>query len=488
MAQFEDFKGANEYLKNKTASKVIKDITPSSTLHSIGRDTGNLQPNYTSLLNEAAYSVQTASNTVVSKIKSILNIGSKKVGHHNELPWTQRLGVDWSPLSPLTLDSSYFRDYKEVIKSLPKEHGSKIFERRDGGIDKSTGSEIADHGKNNWLNWLKEKYETRDIVGNIPIDKISPAHIQWTTGETENQYEEVYYINKNNFQTYRQKNGLGHQALAGISGGLIRSFNSEWVKGVDPSSPNSLMIKEVTQSPIKSRKNIDEAKNINNGYFNFRITNTSNDTYEIFPAYIRALNEGINVTWNQTEIINKSEPEFSYANAVRNFSLEFVIFANSGGTIDVPQRSEDADLWNRETDVENENINHKPIIKWMKYRKPDQNDISTFGYKFYRDFEKGFASNVITIDEMYRKINFLHTCCYPAYQQDRLSSYPFCKLLLANLYTDIMFIVDSVSVNYTPLMWGIYDSDTPIAPIIAEVSLSGRFIHRRVPNSNYIFY
>lgn len=478
------FEGANEFLQkinankrkaeeklSSSTNKVLKSTIANDSLLGTLEEANNL--GRTSILNSMAYSVDSASKSLVSKIKSVLNINSKKVGYHNELPWNKQLDVDWSPTNLLKLDSSYFHSAKEMFKNLPKEHGAKIYSKEEPKV-------ASNFDVNYKLNVFLQWQEDNDISNAIP------SYIQLT--ENDSASIANHNIVKNNNISYTKKDDFASKAIAGVTGGLINGVNQSWTRGLNPDTTINFEIKEIYHKPIKAKERIDFAKGINGGYFNFRITNDSNNTYEIFPAYIKSLNEGTNVSWSQIDVFNKSEPEYAYVNSIRNFSMDFVLFANTGGTRPVPQRDENARLWESTTTADEDNTNHKPVIRWMKYSPPDDSDVSKFGYKFYRNFEDGYDSTILTVDDMYRKINFIHSCCYPNYAGNRLESFPFCKLLLGNLYTDIKFIIDSVNINYTPLMWSIHDGETPIVPIIAEISISGKFIHRRLPNSEYIFY
>lgn len=197
-----------------------------------------------------------------------------------------------------------------------------------------------------------------------------------------------------------------------------------------------------------------------NGVFTFKIQNLARDPgsdVEWFPAYIEDFNESVSAEWGEISFINRSEDMYVYQRASRDFNLEFVLFADS-----------------RERDT------------FIASGKSGDGDGHRF--KFYTN-NKTSTLGAITKEDLWRKINFLHSLMRPKYDKGRYAASPFVRLWLGNLYTGIYAMVEELTINPSdPLLWDLADEN--IRPMIMKISMSGKFLHKKVPSASkdYDYY
>ena len=148
---------------------------------------------------------------------------------------------------------------------------------------------------------------------------------------------------------------------------------------------------------------------------------------------------------------------YVYQRASRDFNLEFVLFSTQ---------------FERDT--------------FIASGKSGDGDGSRF--KFYVN-NKTSTLDCITKEDMWRKINFLHSLMRPKYTNGRYAASPFIRLWLGGLYTGIYAKVDELSINPSdPLLWDL--SDENIRPMIMKITMSGKFLHKKVPSASadYDYY
>jgi len=203
-----------------------------------------------------------------------------------------------------------------------------------------------------------------------------------------------------------------------------------------------------------------EAQPVVDEYFNFSITNMAftEPKKMFFPAHIRNFNEGISPQWNSVSLINRSEDIYIYQRAERTFNLEFAIFAT-----------------NNDNDRNPYGLDHD---------SPFENYLQIGGE------DVGVMSKIM----MWERLEFLHSLTRPSYKSDgTYDKSPYCKLTLGGVYRDIYVIIDSVNINYEPLLWdlnpdGNFNQEEAIRPMIAEVTLAGKIIHNTSPSVTTKFY
>ena len=198
------------------------------------------------------------------------------------------------------------------------------------------------------------------------------------------------------------------------------------------------------------------AEDIADETFNFAIFNQANNIRKSFPAYIRDLNEAASTSWNSISLINRSEDIYIYQRAERNFNLEFYIFASTMDEV-------------------------------KEY--PDENQFPTV-----INITSGATIvevGVMSKKMMWDRINFLHSLTRPTYTSDgHYDRAPYCRLFIGGLFQGINAIIDSVNISYDPLLWDINVDPTGdgVKPMVALITLSGKFIHSIAPSANHDFY
>jgi hypothetical protein len=189
---------------------------------------------------------------------------------------------------------------------------------------------------------------------------------------------------------------------------------------------------------------------------------------EIFPAYIRALNEQFNATWSQRGYLGRSEDVYIYNNASRSFNLDITLFATND---DQPKPRLTPD------NLQGPGL----ILEDGGYPIPVSDLISVPSIPFLNDnTAAALMDNNITKTDLWKKISFLESLCYPAYDDDgRFSRSPFCRITLGSLYEDQLMIIQSVNIAYDPLVWDI--NGNHYTPMFANITIAGVLIHDSSP-------
>jgi hypothetical protein len=197
--------------------------------------------------------------------------------------------------------------------------------------------------------------------------------------------------------------------------------------------------------------------------FPFYIHNLANGIREVFPAFIKTLTETATASWNSQSFINRSEDVYIYQGAERSFDMGITLFASSSG-------------------------------QKIRVKIPDIE--KNIGFPMHPIVEEGTNLPLIdfmTKEDLWRKINFLHQCTRPQYVDDRFYKAPYCLLTIGHLYQDIMAIIESINLSYEPLIWDLnIDADGAIfggiKPMVIDVTISGKLLHRSPPTASYQFY
>jgi len=198
-------------------------------------------------------------------------------------------------------------------------------------------------------------------------------------------------------------------------------------------------------------------ENISTDIFPLLIKNLASSRTVGFPAYISNFNEADSASWTNISLINRSEDLYIYQRAERSFNLEFHIVATTDKVI---------------FDAKTKEYNSKgyPIRSILG---PDGQTLV----------------DVVNKKEMWSKINFLHQCTRPTYSDGKYDKAPYCRLWLGDLFTGIHMVIDSVNIGYDPMIWDININDFGgIRPMVAVITLSGKFIHNKAPHAHYEFY
>lgn len=185
--------------------------------------------------------------------------------------------------------------------------------------------------------------------------------------------------------------------------------------------------------------------------FPFKIQNTAlvgqnTNTSERFVAYINNLVESVSPTWAAKSYLGRAEDVQVYGGASRTLTFGFTLFATSDRMTD-------------ELELEQE---------LPGYQIPTSN----FQNNSIQTAEDVLMDNSIGKRDMWRKLNFLSSLAYPAYDEEgRYDKAPYGRFTLGNLYRDQLFVATSFSYSYEPLVWDINDPDN-ITPMVISVTLS----------------
>lgn len=186
---------------------------------------------------------------------------------------------------------------------------------------------------------------------------------------------------------------------------------------------------------------------------------------EIFPAYIGALNEQVNATWGSNSYIGRSEELYMYNGASRSLNLDIVLFATN----------DDQPVISRVVNSPSE-----PVATFDNgYELPVSKLIGASNI-IPQDEAIALMDNSISKTDLWRKINFLTSLCYPAYDEDnRWSRSPFARLTLGSLFDNQLIIVNSISMSYDPLVWDI--NGEHFTPMFVNVTIAITVIHETSP-------
>jgi hypothetical protein len=188
---------------------------------------------------------------------------------------------------------------------------------------------------------------------------------------------------------------------------------------------------EWSRNNLYSSKYADQNKSLASKILKFTIQaqHITSNNLEIFPAYIKSFNESIQVDWTPINFIGRSEPLVVYGSTRRQYSLDFMLFVDSGDTPNSPQ------------------ISASPLYDEIK-------------------------KSSLSLSSMYSLIEFLHACTRPRYNGTSFAASPILKLTLGDFIKDQTCIIDTLNVSYDPLIW---DMQTSVAPRFAHINMTGMF-------------
>lgn len=227
-------------------------------------------------------------------------------------------------------------------------------------------------------------------------------------------------------------------------------------------SPN---IRNPSLKPYSQSDGKDAVSKYEGKVFPFKIQNLAkvgrvdpNDTFEIFPAYIRTMAESIDVQWSEKSYFGRSEAVNIYAGAGRSLTMDFTLFAtNNGEPIDT-------------FDEEGYPI---PVSDFQGVTI----SIPGFGVT---TLDSTVMNNAISKTDLWRKIDFLSSLAYPAYDEnDRYDRAPFIRLSIGHMYEDQLAVVQSINYSYEPLVWDI--NGEFYTPMFAVVNLQFKLLHDQSP-------
>lgn len=195
---------------------------------------------------------------------------------------------------------------------------------------------------------------------------------------------------------------------------------------------------------------------------------------EIFPAYINTLNEQFSVNWSSRSYIGRSEDVYVYNGASRSFNLDFVIFATNN---DIP---EELNTIQSAGGMQVPGIPGVIVFEEGGYPIPVSDLVG--GTVISPDQATSLMDNNISKTDMWRKVSFLESLCYPAYGSDnRYSRTPFCRIDLGHLWENQLAIITSLSFVYTPMVWDI--NGRKFTPMFVNVTMAGTLIHDTAPGT-----
>lgn len=188
---------------------------------------------------------------------------------------------------------------------------------------------------------------------------------------------------------------------------------------------------------------------------------------EIFPAYIRALNEQFNAQWSQRTFFGRSEDVYIYNQANRSFNLDITLFA----TTDAPPRELRTPQFIPGV--------MGPVVMFEEGGYPiPVSDLIPVGIST-NEFP-ALMDNNITKTDLWKKMSFLESLCYPAYDEDgRYSRSPFCRITLGSLWENQLAIIQSVNIAYDPMIWDL--NGKHFTPMFINITLAGILIHDTSP-------
>jgi hypothetical protein len=189
---------------------------------------------------------------------------------------------------------------------------------------------------------------------------------------------------------------------------------------------------------------------------------------EIFPAYIRTLNEQFSATWSPRAYFGRSEDVYIYNNANRSFNLDITLFATNDDLLTELRFPDTA-----------------------RGLKPQQ-EFETGGYPIaVSDFlPSGIAANEfpalmdnnINKTDLWRKVSFLESLCYPAYDgEGRYARSPFARITLGALWENQLCIFNSINIAYEPMIWDF--NGKHFTPMFINITLAGILIHDSSPGT-----
>jgi hypothetical protein len=194
---------------------------------------------------------------------------------------------------------------------------------------------------------------------------------------------------------------------------------------------------------------------------------------EIFPAYIRALNEQFNTQWSQRAYFGRSEDVYIYNGANRSFNLDITLFA----TNDAPPKE-----FNQPTFIPGV---IGPVIQFEDggYPIPVSNFVpSSLGPVLGAEEFPALMDNNISKTDLWKKMSFLESLCYPAYDSEgRYSRSPFCRITLGSLWENQLCIIQSVNIAYDPMVWDL--NGKHFTPMFANITIAGILIHDTSPGT-----
>ena len=105
------------------------------------------------------------------------------------------------------------------------------------------------------------------------------------------------------------------------------------------------------------------------------------------------------------------------------------------------------------------------------------NKIQYFNPAYHSMTPEGFSARLTFLQQCMRQGNTRTASDYNAASANNLAfgRPPYCMLRLGDFYNQ-MIVIDNISINYDPLMWDLNTEGVGVIPLLANVSMSFKFI------------
>lgn len=191
--------------------------------------------------------------------------------------------------------------------------------------------------------------------------------------------------------------------------------------------------------------------------FPFKIKNLATGLEFSFPAHIRTITETDSATWNTTTPAGASEPIYTYGSSDRSCNMDIMLYSSS-------EVYEDDD---------------PSKIIWVGYRDSQtklKNSITNSIEDVSGNILNTMSMPVLSKKSVLTRLNFLKSCLRPTYEDGFFSKSPFCLITLGDVFNSSLIVIDSVTSNYSPLIWDIGASSL-IFPKVVDVSISFKVLN-----------
>lgn len=191
--------------------------------------------------------------------------------------------------------------------------------------------------------------------------------------------------------------------------------------------------------------------------FPFTIKNLATGIEFSFPAHIRTITETDSATWNTTVPAGASEAIYTYGYSERSCNMDIMLYSAS-------EIYEDDD---------------PSKIIWVGYRDSQtklRNSVTNSIDDVSNNILNSMLMPVLSKRSVLTRLNFLKSCLRPTYENNFFSKSPFCLITLGDVFNSSLVVIDSVTSNYSPLVWDIGASSL-IFPKIVDISLSFKVLN-----------
>ena len=181
----------------------------------------------------------------------------------------------------------------------------------------------------------------------------------------------------------------------------------------------------------------------------FTLENLATNEVARFHATIESLSESVTPSWGSIAPVGRSEAVYFYENSDRVITMAFKLLYD----------------WTEDNSIDTHEAHNAQL--------------SAVG-----------SSHVTAVsrENYIAQLNFLQRLGRPHYdEKGDFNKAPFVKATIGKFMENVTTIVDSISIDYDPLLWDI-DKYEMYIPMYASVSLSFKVIHNSTPTSSYNYY